>query len=149
MTRAKAAAAAVAFVAVLAVIGTVTYASVRDEPAPTTTTTTTSTSTTVRAPTGDEVASAITDALSQGLEVPLTSIEAACVAGGMVQGLGQERLEEMAAAGAGVDDLTAEEHDRLVRAIVGCVAPETAEALLSTKPPPPTVEGLPDEDVDP
>jgi hypothetical protein len=147
VTRAKAAAAAVAFVAVLAVIGTVTYASVRDEPAPPTTTITTST--TVRAPTGDEVALAITAALSQDLEVPLTGIEAACVAGGMVQGLGQERLEEMAAAGAGVDDLTAEEHDRLVRAIVGCVTPETAEALLSTKPPPPPVEGLPDEDVEP
>lgn len=142
MARAKAAAAAAAFVVLLAVVATVTYASTRDEPTPPTTSTTT---TTVRSPTSEEVGVAITDALSQDLEVPLTRLEATCIAAGIVERLGPERLEEIAAAGTGVDELTAAEHDRLVRAIVGCVAPETAEALLSTKPPPPTIASLPDE----
>ena len=141
MRRVKAAASAAAFVAVLVGVGAVTYVSARDDPAPPTTTTTS----TMRPPTGAEIAEAITAALSQGLDVPLEPTEATCVAGGLITVLEPARLEEMADAGAGVEALTDEEHDALVRAVVGCVPPEKAEAMLSTKPPPPTVGGLPDE----
>lgn len=143
MTRARAAAtaaAAAAFIALLAVVGTVTFVAVREEPAPPTTTTTS------RPPTSDEVANATAVALSEELDVPLTDTEATCVASGVVKRLGLKRLEEMAAAaGAGVDELTGGERDGLVRAIVLCVPPDKAAALLNTKPPAPTGEDLPGE----
>lgn len=134
MTRPKAAASAAAFVALLAVVSTTAYMTARDEGPPPTTTTTT---TTVRAATREEVARAVTRALGQDLDVSLDGREAACVASGVLDVFPQERLEEMATAGADVEDLTDEERDELVRAIVLCVPPEKAEALLSSKPPPP------------
>jgi hypothetical protein len=137
---AKAAATAAAFIAVLGAVGAAAYATAKDDPPPTTTTTTT-----VRPPTSEEVAEAVTVALSEGLEVPLERSEAACVAGGLMARLGIDRLEAMAADQASIDDLTDDEHDGLVRAVVLCVPPEKAEAMLSTKPPPPAVDGLPDE----
>jgi hypothetical protein len=145
VARLKAAAPAAAFVAVLAVIGAFTFTAAQDDPpAPTTTTTTT-----IRDATQEEVAAALTLALSRDLEVPLNGMEAACVAGGVLERLGQARLEAMAGAAATVEALSEEEREGLVRAIVACVPPEKAEAMLSTKPPPPAVDALPDEGTDP
>jgi hypothetical protein len=142
VARLRAAAPAAAFVALLGAIGAIAFVAAGDDDPPPSTTTTT---TTVRAATPDEVAEALTVALSRDLEVPLDGMEAACVAGGVLEQLGQDRLEELADAAATVDALSAEEQEGLVRAVVVCVPPEKAEALLSTKPPPPTVGGLPDE----
>ena len=145
MARLKAAAPAAAFVALLAVIGAITFTAARDEPPPPTTTTTT----TIRDATQEEVAAALTLALSRDLEVPLDATEAACVANGLITLLGLDRLESMAAEQAGVDDLSDSERAGLVRAVVLCVPPEKAEAMLSTKPPPPAVDALPDEGTEP
>jgi hypothetical protein len=144
--RLRAAAPAAAFVAVLGAIGAIAFVAADEDPPPPTTTTTT---TTIRAATTDEVAAALTAGLSRDLEVPLDGLEAACVAGGVLELLGQDRLEELADAAATVEALSADEQEGMVRAVVVCVPPEKAEALLSTKPPPPTVAGLPDEGAQP
>lgn len=143
MARAKAAAAAAAFVALVAMVGAATYVAARDEPPPAPTTTTTTTT----VPTTDEVAVAIATALSEGLDVPLESTEARCVAEGLLAQLGQARLEGMADAGVVV--LTEAERAGLVRTIVQCVPPEKAAALLSTTPTTTIVVELPDEGTDP
>jgi hypothetical protein len=140
----RTAATAAAFVVVLGTVATVTYVTVREDPPPPTTTTTT----TSRAPTAEEVAEAVTTALSRGLDVRLDAAEAACVGGGLIELVGPPRLEEMATTGAGVEDLDEVESAGLIRIVVQCVPPAKAEALLSTEPPPPTIAGLPDEGAD-
>lgn len=143
MVRAKAAATVAAFVAVVAVVGTFTYVTARDEPSPTTTTTTTT-----RPPTAEEVADAVASALSDGLGVALVDTEAHCVALGLLGTVGQERLEELADSGGGeVSDLTAEEQEELVRAVVLCVPPDKAAGLLSTGSTTTIVVQLPDEGI--
>ena len=145
MARLKTAAPAAGFVALLAVIGAFTFTAAQDDPPPPTTTTTT----TIRDATEEEVATALALALSRDLEVPLNAMEAACVAGGVLERLGQARLEAMAGATATVEALSEDERAGLVRAIVVCVPPEKAETMLSTKPPPPPVDALPDEGTEP
>jgi hypothetical protein len=129
-------------VALVAVIGTLAYVGARDEVEPATTTTSTSVP-----PTDEEVAHAITDALAVGLDVPLAAAEARCVADGLLTVLGQPRLEAMAEAAGGVDDLSDAERTELVRTMVLCLPEEKAAALLGTPTTMTTVAQLPDEDL--
>lgn len=131
--------------ALVAGLGSITYVTVRDDTPPPTTTTTTTT----RPPTSEEVVTAIATALGGGLDVSLDRMQATCVASGLVSALGQARLEAMAATGPDVNELTRDQRDALVRAIVGCVPPETAQELLSTKPPAPGDETLPGDGTPP
>lgn len=145
MIGAKAAATAVAFVALVALAGVAAFVAARDEPPPpppSTTTTTTSTTT----PTADDLALAIASSLSDGLDVALTGPEARCVADGLVAVLGPARLEALAATGAGVE---AAEQAELVRAVVVCVPPEKAAAMLSSNPSTTVVVELPGEVTEP
>ena len=52
------------------------------------------------------------------------------MAGGVLERLGQARLEAMAGATATVEALSEDERAGLVRAIVVCVPPEKAETML-------------------
>jgi len=145
MPGAKAAATAAAFFALVVVVAAGAFVAARDDrPAPTTTTTTTTTSTTA-ATTVDDLARAIASSLGDGLDVPLTSTEARCVADGLVSLLGLTRSEALAAEASTVSD---DERSALVRTVVGCLPPDKAAALLGSNPSTTVVAELPGEGTD-
>lgn len=126
---AKAAASAAAFVALVAVLAGVAFALSRGAPPPATTTTTTATTTTTvpdRA-----VAGALATALADGLEVPLTDPQAACLGDALVVTVGRARLEALAATQDPLASLPERDRAQLVRDVVACVGPEVAAALLA------------------
>jgi len=132
--------AAAGAAAALALVGTLTFVAVRDEadPPPSTTTTTTTT-----IPTDEELAAVVTDALTGDLDVPLSDAQARCVADGVVELLGSDRLLGLAdGAAAGLDG---EERAALVRTVVLCVPEDAAEALLGTGTTTTAIAQLPDE----
>lgn len=143
--RGAAAAPAVALLVVALLAGGAAFVITRDDgPPPTTTTTTTTTSTTVpRA----AVVDAIAAALAARLPVPLAPPQAACVADRTLDVIGRERLEVLGVSEAPLAALSEEERAQLVRAVVECLTPEQAAALLgsSSTTAPPTE--LPDEDL--
>jgi hypothetical protein len=140
--RVRAAAPAAALTALVLVVGTAAFLTVREDPPPPTTTTTTTTTTTVPL-------AAITDAIAaslQGrLEVPLSAAEATCVATALLAVLPPDQLERLEPLPTPFAALTEPEREQLVRSVVRCVPPATAEALLGGGAhPAPPVE-LPDE----
>lgn|GEM_PF-5627189 len=138
MPQAKAAAAAAAFVA-LGAAGAIAFVAARDDPSPPPPTTTTATT----IPTADALALAIATSLSDGLDVPLISTEARCVADGLLAQLGPARLAALTTTGPVTP--SAEEQAALVRTVVGCVPPDKAAILLSSTSSTPIVVELPDE----
>lgn len=144
MPRAKAAAWAVAFVSLVGIVGGAAFAIAReDAPAPTTTTTST-----VAAPTRAELATAIAAALTQGLDVPLTEEQAACVAAAFLDVVGEADAVALVDAPTPLGAVSVAQRDAIVQGIVGCVPPEIAGALLGTPTTLTTVPPqLPDEDV--
>ena len=141
MARGKAAVTAAAFVALVGVVGAAGYLVARDEPAPATTTTTTTTP----PPTPEEVAMGIEVALREGLDVELDASEARCVTEGLLDLLGQERLETIDGNGSA---LTEAERGELVRMVVLCIPPEKAAVLLTPAPTTTVAVELPDEGTD-
>lgn len=142
VARSRAAASAVALIALAGLVGTTAFVAARDDDPPPTTTSTSTTTTTVPA---SAVAEAIAEELLRGAAVALSAPEAACVAAEVVDIVGTERLDGLVGAPAPLTALADEEHDLLVRAVVACVPPHVAAALLgsSTTVPPPL--SLPDE----
>jgi hypothetical protein len=88
---------------------------------------------------------AVADALASGLKAPLTRDEARCVADGLVDALGQPRLEALAADDGAGAALRPTEHDALVRTVVACLPEEKAAALLGSGSTTTIVAQLPDE----
>jgi len=144
MPGAKPAATAAGFFALVVFVAAGAFVAARDDrPAPTTTTTTT-TSTTA-ATTVDDLARAIASSLGDGLDAPLTSTEARCVADRLVSLLGLTRSEALAAEASTVTD---DERSALVRTVVDCLPPDKAAALLSSNPSTTAVVELPGEGTD-
>ncbi len=128
-----------AFVALMGAAGAIAFVATRHDPSPPPPTTTTATT----IPTADALAMAIATSLSDGLDVPLISTEARCVADGLLAQLGPARLGALTTAGAVTP--SAEEQAGLVRTVVGCVPPDKAAVLLGSTSSIPIVVKLPDE----
>ncbi|HEY9555968.1 MAG TPA: hypothetical protein VIR58_04495 [Acidimicrobiales bacterium] len=125
-------------------MGAAAFVAARDDSPPATTTTTSTSTTTVPA---SAFADAMSDALEAGAEVPLTPGEADCIANGIVATLGPDRLSDMSGHASPLDLLTEPERSLLVRAVVTCVPPGQAEALLGTPGTTVPSVALPDEDL--
>jgi hypothetical protein len=141
--RVRAAAAPAAHTALVLLVGTAVFVTVRDDPtpAPTTTTTTTTTTTVPLA----AITDAIATSLQGSLEVPISRGEATCVATALMAVLPPDELDRLDPLPAPLAALTEPQRNDLVRAVVQCVPPATAEAILgSGSRPAPPVE-LPDE----
>ncbi len=138
MAAARAAAPAAALVVLAVAAGSAAFAVVREDPPPPTTTTTTTTT----IPVDQQLAAAIVTTLQRDLAVPLTDIEARCVAEGLVAQVSLPRLEELS---GNVAALTEAERSGFVRTVVGCVTEEKAAALLQSAPSTTIVVQLPDE----
>lgn len=140
-SRARAAASAAALAALVLLVGSAAFLAAREDPPPPTTTTTT-TSTTVPLAV---VADAIAASLQSDLTVAITRAEATCVATALLEVLPPEQLERLDSVAEPLAALAEGQRRDLVRAVVRCVPPESAAALLgspSTTVPP---VDLPDE----
>lgn len=128
-------------VAVAALVGVGAFALTSDDapPPPTTTTTTTA------PPTDAELAGAVAAALAQGLDVELDASESACVARGIVEELGRERLLQMADPSQPAVTLTDPQKGELVRTLVVCLPEFKARGLLSPTTSTTVPASLPDE----
>lgn len=144
MRAVKAAATAATFTALVVGVGGAAFLlSSEDRSSPPAATTT---STTQGPPTDAELAAAIANGLADGLEVPLTSFQAGCVAGAFLTTVGDDAVEALASGPAPLDTLTEAQRADIVRGIVACVPPEVAAALLGTPTTVITVApALPDE----
>jgi hypothetical protein len=141
-SRTRAAATAAALFALVLLAGSAAFLAAREDPTPPTTTSTTTTSTTVPVA---EVADAIAASLQADLTVAVTRAEATCVATALLAVLPPEQLERLGSLAEPLAALRADQRRDLVRAVVRCVPPESAAALLgnpSTTVPP---VDLPDE----
>jgi hypothetical protein len=128
--------------AVVAVVaGGVAFAIASDDDPPPTTTTTTA------PPTFDEITDAIAAALTDELEVRITTAEADCITDGLVETLGRPTVEALADAG----ELAASEEQRatLITVVVECLPPDKAGGLLRETPTSTTVGELPGDETDP
>jgi hypothetical protein len=115
-----------AVVALVGLVGGAAFLAAREdeEPPPTTSTTTT-------AVPMDELVAALAEGLQDGLAVPLTDVEAGCVAEAVVAVVGEDALAELVDdPGRAVLPADAAQRDDLVRGIVGCVPASTAGVLL-------------------
>lgn len=127
--RVRAAAAAAALTALVLLVGIAAFVAVREDPPPPTTTTTTTTTTTVPLA---AIIDAIAVSLQGSLEVPISSVEATCVATALLAVLPPDELERLEALPAPLATLTEPERSELVRGVVQCVPPATAEAILGS-----------------
>ena len=131
MPRVKAAATAAAFAALVGVVGGGAFLITRGDP-PTSTTTTSATSTTAGPPTDEELAAAITDALAEGLAVPLTTAQASCVADAFLTVLGGDAAADLVDEPTPLGAVSVAQRAEIVRGIVECVPSDVAAALLGT-----------------
>jgi hypothetical protein len=130
---------AVALAAIAGIVGVVGFVAARGEEPPATTTTTTTVD-----PRPEYIA-AMAQALTEHPELPLGPDHATCVATALFDGLGPDRLEALVGRPDPLGSLPPQQRELVLRALVSCVPPEVAEALLAgsttTKP----IAGLPDE----
>jgi hypothetical protein len=133
-----------ALVLLVALVGGAAFAVTRgDSPPPTTTT---STTTTAAPPTRSEIATAIAAALTRDLEVPLTRVQATCVADAFLDVVGEAPTLALADVATPLGAVTIAQRAEIVRGIVACVPADVAAALLSTGATTVTLApGLPDE----
>lgn len=124
--RVRAAAAAAALAALVLLVGIAAFVAVREDPPPPTTTTTTTTTTVPLA----AIIDAIAVSLQDSLEIPISSVEATCVATALLAVLPPDELERLEALPAPLATLTEPDRSELVRGVVQCVPPATAEAIL-------------------
>ncbi|MGH9086207.1 MAG: hypothetical protein ACRDYW_12215 [Acidimicrobiales bacterium] len=95
-----------------------------DEPPPTTSTTTTAVPV-------DQLVAALAEGLRDGLAVPLTDVEADCIAEAVIAVVGEDALAELVDdPGRSVLPADAAQRDDIVRGIVRCVPASTAGVLL-------------------
>lgn len=144
MGRARPVAIAVALASLVLVVGGAVFAIARDGGSPPTTTTTTTTP--AAPPTREELADAIAAALARDLEVPLTEVQASCVATAFLDVVGEEPALALADEAIPLGAVSVMQRQEIVRGIVTCVPPEVAAALLSTGSTTVTLApGLPDD----
>ena len=125
----KAAATAAAFTALAAAVGGTAFLLARDDNSPAPVAATTSTQ---GPPTEAELGAAIAAELAQGLEVPLTTAQADCVAGAFLAVVGPEGATELVGEPRPLGAVTIAQRAEIIRGIVECVPPEVASALLGT-----------------
>ena len=125
----KAAATAAAFTALAAAVGGTAFLLARDDNSPAPAPATTSTQ---GPPTEAELGAAIAAELAQGLEVPLTTAQADCVAEAFLAVVGPEGATELVGEPRPLGAVTIAQRAEIIRGIVECVPPEVASTLLGT-----------------
>jgi hypothetical protein len=119
-------AGAAGVVALVGLVGGAAFLTAREDEEPPPATSTTTTAVPV-----DELVAALREGLQDGLAVPLTDVEAGCIAEAVVAVVGEDALAELVDdPGRAVLPADATQRDDLVRGIVGCVPASTAGALL-------------------
>jgi hypothetical protein len=138
-TSLRTAMTAVALAAIVGIVGVVGFVASRDDAPPVTTTTTTT------ADPRPAYVEAIATALAASTQVPLGPEQAACVAAALFDGLGEARLTELVGTPDPLAGLSPDDRRTALRAVVTCVPPEVAEALLAGSTTTTVLSGLPDE----
>lgn len=133
-------ASAMALGVLVLLVGTAVFLAAREDPTPPPPTTTTSTTLGI-----DDVADAIAASLQGDLSVALTAPEARCVAEAVVRLVPVEDLATLADRPLPLTGVAPEVRDDLVRAVVGCVPPASAAALLGSATTTTEPVGLPGE----
>lgn len=128
--HARAAAAVAALVALAAVAGAGAFAASREDAPPASTTTTAAPATTTTTDPAAAVAAALASTLRDDLPVEVTDAEAQCIAQGVVAVVPPGRLDAVAAAPDPLAALDDQLRSSLLRAVVTCLPPATAAALL-------------------